>query len=80
MHYVFSSKQVLIQCMSIKILLVVRLQHSGNIIENSFHLALHCAATCGHTSCIRLLVELYGCSLESTSEIIEDINKNMSSR
>ncbi|CAF4599735.1 unnamed protein product [Rotaria sp. Silwood1] len=31
--------------------------------------ALHCAATCGHTSCIRMLIELYGCSIES-----EDIN------
>ncbi|CAF2064495.1 unnamed protein product [Rotaria magnacalcarata] len=31
--------------------------------------ALHCAATCGHISCIRMLVELYGCSLES-----EDMN------
>ncbi|CAF1099861.1 unnamed protein product [Rotaria sordida] len=31
--------------------------------------ALHCAATCGHLSCIRMLIELYGCSLES-----EDIN------
>ncbi|CAF3420324.1 unnamed protein product [Rotaria socialis] len=31
--------------------------------------ALHCAATCGHISCIRMLVELYGCPLES-----EDVN------
>ena len=65
MHYAFSTKQVLIQCMLIKILSVVKPQHVLNIIENSFHLALHCAATCGHASCIRLLVELYGCSLES---------------
>lgn len=29
-------------------------------------LALHCAATCGHASCIRVLVELYDCPLESS--------------
>ncbi len=36
-----------------------------NILFNIyFNLALHCAATRGHTSCIRMLVEQCGCPIE----------------
>ena len=30
----------------------------------SFHLALHCAATRGYTSCIQMLVEQCGCAIQ----------------
>ncbi len=34
-------------------------------------LALHCAAICGHTSCIGMLVEQFGCPLDGLSKIFE---------
>jgi hypothetical protein len=39
-----------------------------------FNLALHCAATRGHASCIRMLVELYGCSVEGLNKKQENNN------
>ncbi|CAF3287761.1 unnamed protein product [Rotaria sp. Silwood2] len=38
--------------------------------DKDFLTALHCAATCGHASCIRQLVELYGCPVESLYQTI----------
>jgi hypothetical protein len=75
MHYVYYTKLVPIHCMLIKILLLVKINYDlifSFFIVFYFNLALHCAATRGHASCIRMLVELYECPLESLYKMIEE--------
>ena len=38
------------------------------MIPSSIHLALHCAATAGHCSTVRLLIEHCRCSIEGNDE------------